>query len=92
MTGIQSSLDELGASQRLHDLEKALSDLNGKASGASNVAEEAKSEVLDLQHKLKAQQDILDQLGDRFERLQREVTETKAHEEAATPPAPSGKP
>ena len=54
VTSIQSSLDELGASRRLQDLEKAISDLNGKSVSATNVTEETKTQVLDLSRKVKA--------------------------------------
>ena len=92
VTGIQSSMDELDASRRLHDLEKAISDLNGKAVNGSNVAEETKSQVLDLSHKLKAQQDLLDQLRDQADHLQ-ELIEAKTHaEDGATPQAPPSSP
>jgi 23S rRNA pseudouridine1911/1915/1917 synthase len=85
VTNIQSSLDQLNASGRLRDLEKAISDLNGKAVSTSNVTEETKSQVLDLSRKVKAQQDALEQLRDQLDHLQREVTNQKAREE--TPPA-----
>jgi len=91
VTGIQSSLDELGASGRLRDLEKAVSDLNGKAVNTANVTEETKTQVLDLSRKLKNQQEALDQLRDQVDHLQQQMIQTKAHEDA-TPPAasPSG--
>ena len=73
----------------MRDLEKALSDLNGKTSGVSNVAEEAKSQTLDLGRKLKAQQDALDTLRDQVDRLQQELNEVKARQEAPAPPAPA---
>jgi uncharacterized protein YlxW (UPF0749 family) len=89
VTTLQSNLDELSASRRLHDLEKALSDLNGKTSGASNAAEESKSQALDLSRKLKNQQDTLDQLRDQVDRLQQELIQLKAHaEEVPVPPPP----
>ncbi len=89
VTGIQSSLDELGASRRLRDLEKAISDLNGKAVNSANVTEETKSEMLNLSRKVKNQQDLLDQLRDQVDRLQREVIQAKAHEEAPPPVEPT---
>jgi 23S rRNA pseudouridine1911/1915/1917 synthase len=92
VTAIQSSLDQLDASRRLRDLEKALSDLNGKTTAVSNVAEEAKSQALDLSRKLKAQQDALDTLRDQVDRLQQELNEIKAHQEAPAPPVPANKP
>jgi len=87
VTSIQSSLDELSASRRLRDLEKAISDLNGKAVNTSNVTEDTKSQVLDLTRKVKAQQDLLDQLRDQVDRLQRQLIQKQAHEEP-TPPVP----
>ncbi len=87
MTSIQSSLDELGASRRLQDLEKAISDLNGKSVSAINTTEDTKSQMLDLSRKVKAQQDILDQLRDQMDRLQQQVIQAKSHEE--TVPAPT---
>ncbi len=87
VSAIQSSMDELG-NHRLRDLEKALSDLNGKAVGSSNVTEETKSQVLDLSRKLKEHQEALDQLRDQVDRLQHELIEAKAREEAP-PPAPT---
>jgi 23S rRNA pseudouridine1911/1915/1917 synthase len=92
VTSIQSGLDQLEASRRLHDLEKALSDLNGKAAGVSSVAEEAKSQALDLSRKLKAQQEALDVLREQVDRLQRELNETKARAEEPAPQAPVTKP
>ena len=86
VTGIQSSLDELSASRRLRDLEKAISDLNGKSVSTSNATEESKTQVLDLIRKVKAQQDVLDQLRDQIDHLQRELIQAKAHEDV-TPPA-----
>jgi 23S rRNA pseudouridine1911/1915/1917 synthase len=87
VTSIQAALDELGASKRLRDLEKAVSDVNGKVTNASNTAEEAKSQSLDLGRKLKTQQETLEQLRDQLGRLQRELNDTKARQEmpASTP-------
>jgi len=91
VTTLQSSFDNLGADRRLHDLEKALSDVNGKTSSASNVAEESKSQMLDISRKLKSQQDSLDQLRDQIDHLQQELIQLKAHqEEAPAPPTPPG--
>ena len=85
VTGIQSSLDALGASGRLRDLEKALSDLNAKSVNTSNVTEETKSQMLDLSRKVKDQQDVLDQLRDQVDRLQRQIIQAKAHEDVPPP-------
>ena len=90
VTTLQTTIDELGGARRLHDLEKALSDLNGKTTSVSNVAEESKSQVLDLGRKLKNQQDALDQLRDQVDRLQQELIQAKAHEEAAPVPPKEG--
>jgi 23S rRNA pseudouridine1911/1915/1917 synthase len=90
VSAIQSNLDALEADRRLRDLEKALSDLNGKAVGGSNVAEETKSQVLDLSRKLKEHQDTLDQLRDQVDHLHQELIETKARTEAPPAPAPNG--
>jgi len=89
VSGIQSSLDELNAPSRLHDLEKAISDLNGKAVANSNVSEETKSQVLDLSNKVKTQQNVLDQLRDQVDRLQRDLIAVKAHSEEAAPAPPA---
>src|SRR5207302_145123 len=64
VSSLQTNLDELEASRRLRDLEKAISDLNGKAVGSSNIGEETKSQVLEQARKLKEHQDALDQLRD----------------------------
>ena len=88
VTGVQSSLDQMDASRRLRDLEKALSDLNGKTTGVSNVAEEAKSQALDLGRKLKAQQEALDGLRDQGDHLQQDLNEIKAHQAQPAPAAP----
>jgi len=88
VTSLQSNFDELGGARRLHDLEKALSDLNGKTTGVSNVAEESKSQTLDLARKLKVQQDALDQLHDQVDRLQQELIQLKAHNDAVPAPEP----
>jgi len=85
VTTLQSNFDELGGAGRLHDLEKAISDLNGKTSGASNVAEESKSQGLDLSRKLKSHQETLDQLRDQVDRLQQELIQLKAHAEESVP-------
>jgi len=92
-TSIQSSLDEVDAGRRLRDLEKAISDLNGKSVANSTAGDETKTQLMDLTHKLKAQQDALDQLRDQVDRLNRALIETKAHEDAApeAPPAASVK-
>jgi 23S rRNA pseudouridine1911/1915/1917 synthase len=90
VTGIQSSLDQLGASGRLRDLEKAISDLDGKAANTSNITEETKSEMLDLSRKVKNQQDILEQMRDQIDRLQQELIQAKAHEGVRPPSPPSG--
>ncbi len=90
VTSIQSSLDALGASGRLHDLEKAISDLNGKSVNTANVTEESKSQVLDLTRKVKAQQDVLDQLRDQIDRLQREVIQAKSHDDVSPPSSEGG--
>jgi len=88
VTAIQSSLDELGASRRLGDLEKAISDLNGKAVSTSNVSEETKSAMLDLSRKVKDQQDLLDQMRDQMDRVQQQLIQAKAHEATPPPAAP----
>jgi 23S rRNA pseudouridine1911/1915/1917 synthase len=77
VTTIQSSLDQLNAAHRLHDLEKALSDLNLKTSGVSSTAEEAKSQALDLGRKIKDHQEALDQLRDQVDRLKQELIQLK---------------
>ena len=87
VTGIQSSLDELAASRRLRDLEKAISDLNAKSVATSSTSEEAKTQVLDMSRKLKEQQDVLDQLRDQVDRLKQDLIQVKARQE--TPPAPA---
>ncbi len=89
VSAIQSNLDALGADRRLRDLEKALSDLNGKTVGGSNVAEETKSQVLDISRKLKEHQEALDQLRDQVDRLHQQLIQAKAREEAPPAPAPT---
>ncbi len=84
VTGIQSSLDELAASRRLRDLEKAISDLNAKSVATSATTEESKTQVLDMGRKLKEQQEVLDQLRDQVDRLKQELIQAKARQE--TPP------
>jgi len=91
VSGIQANLDQLGAAGRLRDLEKAISDLNGKTSNTGNVTEETKSQVLDMSRKLKAQQDALDQMRDLVDRLQRELIQAKAREDAAPPAVDASK-
>jgi 23S rRNA pseudouridine1911/1915/1917 synthase len=90
VTTLEKNFDDLDGTKRLQDLEKALSDLNGKTSGVSNVAEESKSQVLDLSRKLKDQQDTLDQLRDQIDHLQQELIQLKAHEEEVPVPPKDG--
>ncbi len=84
VTSIQMELDEMGGSRRVKDLEKALSDLNGKSANTSMVSEETKTQVLDMGRKLKAQQEMLEQLRDQVDRLQQELIQTRT-EKSPTP-------
>jgi len=85
---VQENFDQLNAAHRLQDMEKALSDLNGKAVGSSNLTEETKTQVLDMSRKIKEQQDTLDQLRDQVDRLRQELIQVKARAEAPSVPPP----
>jgi 23S rRNA pseudouridine1911/1915/1917 synthase len=85
VSSIQANLDELSAGRRLRDLEKAISDMNGKTASTAAVSEETKTQVLDATRKLKAQQDMLDQMRDQIDRLQQALIQSKTRDEAASP-------
>jgi hypothetical protein len=87
VTGIQKNLDELDTSRRLRDLEKAISDLNGKAAGTSAVTEETRTQLLDLSRKIKAQQEAIELLRDQMDRVQREMIQAKSRDEESPVPA-----
>lgn len=89
---IQTGLSGLNLARRLRDLEKALSEINSKTVNTSNMAEEAKTQTLDLSNKLRTQQDTLDQLRDQVDRLHREVIQQKAREDLLPPPQTSAEP
>ncbi len=86
VNAIQANLDEMGGARRLRDMEKAISDLNGKSVNTSSVTEENKSILLDMSRKVKSQQDSLDLLRDQIDRLQRELIQTRSREEVSPPP------
>lgn len=83
---IQNNLDELGGARRLRDLEKAISDLNGKAVSSSSVTEENKTQLLDISRKVKTQEEMLEQMRDQLDRLTRELIQARSHQDEA--PAP----
>lgn len=89
--GINNALNELGIGRRLKDLEKALIDINGKATGVSASAEEAKTQALDLGRRVKTQQDALDQLRDLVDRLQRQVIQQRTQQENSAVSEPNEK-
>lgn len=78
---IQSQFEELGVARRLHDLERAISDMNAKTSATSATSEETKTQMLEAQRKIKNQQELLDQLKDQVDRLQRESIQRRAQQE-----------
>lgn len=83
LDAIQTELEETGAAKRLHDLERSVSEINAKAVATSATAEEGKTQVLEASRKLKAQQDLLDQLRDQVDRLQRELIQRRTQMESA---------
>ncbi|HVO32289.1 MAG TPA: hypothetical protein VMU17_00135, partial [Elusimicrobiota bacterium] len=89
---IEAGLDELGASRRLQELEKALSEINGKTVASSAATEETKTQMLDLMRKMKIQSDALDDLRDQLDRLQRSVIEQRGLQDNTSPAAPAPTP
>ncbi len=88
---IQASLDQLDASHRFAELGKALSDINVKAVSGGASADETKTQILEVQRKLKAQADLVDQLRDQLDRLQRQIIQKRAQSDnvSGTPAAAS---
>ncbi len=92
VSSVQANLDEMGGARRLRDLEKAISDLNGKAVGTFTISEETKSQMLDLTRKVKAQQESFEQLRDQVDRLQQELIQSRAREEKVSDTVPAERP
>jgi len=92
---LQTTIENMNAEERFRNLDHAIAELNSKAVASSTAAEETKSGILEVQRKLKASQDALDQLRDQIDRLQRAVIEQKAQQDAGSgsssaPPASPG--
>lgn len=96
VASLQAALEKLNVGDRLRDMERAALDLNAKAAGTSVVVEETKTQMLDVSRKLKAQQEVIDQLRDQIGRLQQQSvrqqatdtpvnTEVEAESAAVTP-------
>ncbi len=79
---LQAKLDKLNAGDRLRDMERAALDLNAKAAGTSAMAEETKTQMLDLSRKVKAQQEAIEQMKDQLGRLQQQSVRVQASESA----------
>lgn len=78
LLALESALAQLNVSKRLGDLEHAIPEVNAKAVGASNAAEEAKTQMLETSRKVKGLQEALDQARDLVDRLQREVIQYRS--------------
>src|SRR6185437_13615227 len=78
LASLQSSLDEMNGSQRLNDLEHAVSEINSKTVSGTSAAEETKTQVLEANQKLKVLAEAMEQLRDRTDRLQQQIIAQKA--------------
>jgi predicted nucleic acid-binding Zn-ribbon protein len=85
-----ASLDQLSVSQRLHDLEQAVADINGKTVGSSNSLEEVKTQTLEIGRRLKDQQTQLGQLRDQIYRLQQQIQQSNTPSPPVAAPAAGG--
>jgi len=84
VAGIQSSLDQLNASGRLRDLENAITQLNSKAVGSETTTQETKTQVTEMNEKLKIQQDAVDHMHDQLDRMHQDLIQLKAALNAST--------
>jgi 23S rRNA pseudouridine1911/1915/1917 synthase len=73
IANLSEALDKLDADGRLRDIERAVSDLNSKAVASGAGAEETKTQLMEINRKLKSQEDVLNQLRDQIDRLNRQV-------------------
>jgi 23S rRNA pseudouridine1911/1915/1917 synthase len=86
---LRATLEKANAADRIRDLERASADLNAKAVSSSSSAEETKAQLLDINRKLKNQQEFLDQLRDQLDRIKSQVIKQQA---VGTPePVPAAK-
>lgn len=80
---LATALEGLDLANRLRDLEKSVVELNNKAVSAQVTVEESKTQLLDAQRRLKAEQEATETLRDQLDRLQREVIQWRARLEGA---------
>lgn len=74
---LQGQFEELGAARRLHDLEKAVSEINAKAVSSAATTDETKTQMLEATRKLRSLQESVDTMRDQIDRLQREVIQRR---------------
>jgi len=92
LADLKDQWDKLGASKRLHDLEQAISEINGKAVAGLSTSEEAKTQALDANRKVKSLQETVDELRDQLDRLQQRMTQKTGDAAEATPLSSHPKP
>ena len=89
LAGVQSKVESLNLEQRFRDYDHALAEFNARAASSGSSAEESKTKVLELERRVKTQQDSIDQFRDQLDRLQRELIQLRTKLEAAAAPSPA---
>jgi 23S rRNA pseudouridine1911/1915/1917 synthase len=86
VAALNTTMQKMDFSDRVRDLEHAVTDLNAKSVSGSGSGEEIKTQIMDLSRKIKNQQQLLDQMRDQVDRLNQQVIKQQAA--APAPPAP----
>jgi 23S rRNA pseudouridine1911/1915/1917 synthase len=87
---IRTEIENLNVGPRFSGLEQAIAELNTKAVAGHTAVEESKTTVLELTRRVKNAQELLDQIRDQVDRLQREVIQRRTQMESVPDPLPPG--
>jgi hypothetical protein len=80
-------MEKIDLSDRMRDVEHAVSELNSRAVSTSSTNEEAKTQLMEMSRRLKAEEDNIEKLRDQLDRVKQQVAQQNATE-PPPPPAP----
>jgi 23S rRNA pseudouridine1911/1915/1917 synthase len=89
---LQSNMEKIDLSDRMRDVERAVAELNSRAVATSASNEEAKTQLMEMNRRLKAEEDTIGQLRDQLDRIKRQVIQQNAVEAPSAAPTPAANP